>query len=447
VRDLLLLCVLLIPLAVTLRYPFVGVLTWAWFSLMTPHQMAYGVFGLPLNMVIAATTIVAVALSGAFRHFRFDATTGLLILFALWLCLSQLFSLDPNSSYTYFDRFIKTLIFAFLCVQLTSDRLRFHALLWMLVIAIGYFGLKGGLFTLVTLGEHRVQGLERTILEDNNHMGVALATILPLILYLREQSTRPLIKTGLLGLFVLDLIAVIGTHSRGAFVALMVFGAFFWFRSRRKLAILAGLALIMVPAVAFMPSKWTDRMSTISEATKDASFMGRVDAWVVNMKLAAAHPLTGAGLRNSYQKEIAQTVDMRRAESAKAAHSIYFETLGGTGFVGLAIYLALLATAFLRAHSLQSKNRDINDEPWIASFGYYAQIALAVFCVGGAAVSIEMWDGYWILIALTAAAAKVASEAPTLRRSGGAPAPGWRLAARAREGFAPRRRNAAESNS
>jgi probable O-glycosylation ligase (exosortase A-associated) len=438
-RDFLLLALLLVPLAATLRYPFVGVLTWAWFSLMTPHQMAYGVFGVPLNFVIAATTILAVTLSGGWRQFRFDATTGLVLFFAFWLCISQIFSLDRDSSYTYFDRFVKTLVFAFLCLQLATDKLRFHALLWMFVIGIGYFALKGGLFTIVTLGQYRVQGLERTILEDNNHMGVALATILPLILYLREQASRRLVRLGLLGLFAADLVAILGTHSRGAFIALIVFGGFLWLRSRRKLAILAGLGLILIPAIAFMPAKWTERMSTISEATKDASFMARVDAWVINMKLAAEHPLTGAGLRNSYRKEIAQAVDPIRANRARAAHSIYFEMLGGAGYVGLAIYLALLGGAFLGAVRLSASKRDSRIEPWIPSFGYHAQIALAVFCVGGAAVSIEMWDGYWILIALIGAAAKLARE-PAL--AGEAPIPslraGWRMAARGRGGFAPR---------
>lgn len=429
-RDALLLAFLAIPLLVTLRYPFVGVLTWAWFSLMTPHQMAYGVYGLQLNLLIAAVTLVSIVLSGSFRHFRFDGVTALIVLLAFWLWISQVFSLDPERSYPYFDRFIKTLVFAFLCVQLAGDRLRFHALLWMLVVGIGYFAIKGAIFTLVTLGEHRVQGLERTVLEDNNHMGVALATILPLILYLRSQSARPLVKTGLTALFVAALIAILGTHSRGALVCLVVFGAFYWMRSRRKLLILAALSLVMVPAIAFMPSKWTERMSTITQATEDASFMGRVDAWVINMKLAAEHPLTGAGLRNSYEKKVAASVDVDRARTAKAAHSIYFEMLGGSGFVGLAIYASLLAAAFFAAVSLSGRKSGEID-PFIPTFGYYAQISLAVFCVGGAAVSLEMWDGYFILIALIAAAARLSREPQpanfTIPRSSGR---SWREAGR-----------------
>lgn len=433
-RDALLLLLLIAVLAAALRYPFVGVLTWAWFSLMTPHQLAYGVYGLPLNVLIAGVTLAAIVFSGAYRRFSFDRMTGLLLLLAFWLGVSQVFSLDPENSALYVDRYIKTLIFVIVCVQMTTDRLRFHALVWMLVIALGFFALKGALFTIATFGQYRVQGIDETILADNNHLGTALATILPMILYLRAVSARPIVRTGLAILFVATIISIIGTQSRGAFVALVVFAGFFWLRSKHKLSILAALALVLTPTIAFMPSKWSERMETITEATDDASFMGRVDAWTINTKLALAHPLTGAGLRNSYQKEVAKTVDPERAERAKAAHSIYFEMLGGAGFVGLAIYLSLLATGFFSALGLNARRGDKGLDPWIPKFGYYAHISLAVFCVGGAAVSLEMWDGYFVIIALIAAAAKL-SRAEALK-SAFPPRieqPAWRMAARGRQ--------------
>jgi probable O-glycosylation ligase (exosortase A-associated) len=434
-RDALLLGIIIVSLLAALRYPFVGILAWAWFVLMNPHQMAYGVYGLPLNVIIAGATLAAIAIHGEFKRFALDRITVLIILFGFWLTVSQAFSLNPENSAVYYDRFIKLLVFAALCAQLTTDRLRFHALLWMLVIGVGFFAAKGAFFTIVTLGQFRVQGPINTIMEDNNHLGIIMATILPLILYLRAQASSRIVKAGLLALFICTIVAVLGTHSRGAFVALLAFASFLWLRSSRKLSILAALAILMVPAIAFMPATWKERMETITEATADASFMGRVDAWVINTKLAVAHPLTGAGLRNSYHKEVATSVDPERAESAKAAHSIYFEVLGGAGFVGLALYLLLLGSAFFTALSLARRKRDPAEEAWPRDFGYFAQIALVVFGVGGATVSLEMWDGYLIIVALIAAAAKIAKSAdlaPVVARGPAAAKLRWRVAARGR---------------
>ena len=415
-RDALIVFMILIALLIALRYPFVGIITWAWFTLMTPHQLAYGTFGIPLNLLIAGVTIGSTFFHGGFKRGKFDAITLLLFLFSFWLFVAQQFSLNPDNSGEFFDRFIKTMLFVILCAQMATDKLRLHALLWMLVLSLGYFAAKGAIFTFVTLGQYRVQGIPQTVLEDNNHMGIALATILPLILYLRGESANAWIRIGLLVLFAMTIISTIGTHSRGAFVSLIIFGGYFWLKSTHKISIFAALMLVTIPTVAFMPAKWSERMSSIGSATQDSSFMGRVDAWVINYKLAQANPITGAGLRNSYDPEVASRVDKERAENAKAAHSIYFEILGGTGFVGLVIYLSILASAFLSARMVYLKNKRTDATNWTCRFGYYTQISLAVFCVGGASVSLEMWDGYWLIIAMTAALSRIAAR--TDNRSG-----------------------------
>jgi probable O-glycosylation ligase (exosortase A-associated) len=429
-RDALLLMVIVAGLLAALRYPFAGMLTWAWFSLMTPHQMAFGVFGLQLNLIIAAVTIIAIIINGEAIRFRFDAITGWLLAVMAWLFISQANSLDPEHSAEFFDRFTKTLLFVILCVQTATSRLRLHALIWVFVLSIGFFAAKGAVFTVATLGEFRVQGVPNTILEDNNHMGIAIATTLPMILYLRSVAAKPWVKTALGVLFALSIFAVIGTQSRGAFISLVVFGGFFWWKSKNKVAIAAAAMLLALPAIAFMPSKWTERMSTITAAGEDDSFMGRVDAWVINTKFALQRPLTGAGLRNPYQKELAARVDPVRAPRAKAAHSIYFEMLGGAGFVGLFVYLMLLATAYFKANRLYREGAALTPQPWKSRLGYYGQMSLVVFGIGGASTSLEMWDGYLVVIACIAAAAKLPQSATEASPRVRAAVEGWRMTSR-----------------
>lgn len=414
-RDALLLLFVIVALAGALRFPFAGVLLWAWFSLMTPHQLAYGVYGLQLNLIVAAVTLVALGAHGWFGRFRFDMSTVLIVAFAGLLLISQLFSLDPKNSGQYVDRFLKILLFAVLCVQTANTKLRLHALVWMLVVSIGYFGVKGALFTIVTLGRYHVFGPPNTVLEDNNQLGIALASILPLILYLRGQSTVAAARFALVAGFGLTVLCILGTQSRGAFVALLVYCGYFFLRSKRKLALAAGLGVVLATGVAFMPAAWIERMQTIGAADQDASFLGRVNSWIINTKLAVAHPLTGAGLRNAYEPEIAKTVAPKLAAEARAAHSIYFEILGGAGFLALGVYLGLFALAFFQTGALSAREPPGSASvkaPWITEFAKAAQISLAVFCVGGASVSMEMWDGYWIVIALVAAARRLAADAP-----------------------------------
>ena len=397
-RDLILIAFIFGGLLLALRYPFTGLLLWAWFTLATPHQAAYAANTIPLNTIIAGVTFISFFLHGEFYKVRPTLLMVLMGSFAAWLWLSQLQSLDPQNSAPYFDRFIKVLIFIFLCMMVVTDKLRFHALLWLFAIVMGFYGAKGGLYTLLTFGQNIYYGLPESILYDNNHLGIALASTLPLFLYLQGQTTHPSVKWGIRLVFVLSIIAILGTHSRGAFVSLTIFAGFIWLRSQRKILLMCLGLLIATPTLVVLPENWFDRMSTIQDAENDESFMGRVDAWWINYKLAREHPLTGAGLRNPYEEDIAQQVDIFR--TPRAAHSIYFEILGGAGFVGLFIYLYLLGEAFLTAWIAERKYRNANQHRWRSDFARHAQTSLAVFGVGAASVSLEMWEGYLLVIAL-----------------------------------------------
>lgn len=413
-RDLLLLSAIAGLLVLAMRRPFVGVLVWAWFTIMTPHQIAYGVYGVPLNVLIAGVTIAAYIFSGEFRKFRLDPVVLFIIGLAGWIGLSQVFSLEPSNSAQYTDRFLKTLLFILICAQMATTKLRLHALVWTVVAGIGFFAAKGAVFTIATLGQFRVQGLPDTVLADNNHFAIATASILPLMLYLHGQVRAAWLRIGLLALLALSVFAIIGTHSRGGFIALIVFAGILWLRSRYKFLLAAGALALAVPAIAFMPAKWTERMTTITEAGEDASFLGRVDAWVISTKLAVSNPLTGAGLRNSYLYDVAATVDPIRGERARAAHSIYFEMLGGTGFVGLALYLSLLGAAFISAWRIFARRSEEAMEPWKPELARAIQFTLIVFGIGGASVSMEMWDGYLIVVACASA---LASLTPAINKA------------------------------
>ena len=416
-RDLLLIAFIAAALLSSVRYPFVAVLLWGWFTLATPQQAAYFASQLPLNALIAAATLGILLVHGDLTRRRPSMLFFLMALFAAWIAISQGFSLNPAYSAEPADRFIKVLIFGALCVLTVTDRLRFHALLWLLALVMGFYGAKGGLYTLLTLGQGVYYGPKQTILYDNNHMGIALAASLPLFLYLAHIAANRWVRRAVLGVAALSFIAIIGTHSRGAFISLAVFGSLLWWRSDQKVlgALAAGcLGLI---ALQFVPDDWSTRMATITEATEDNSFRGRLEAWEINWRLAQAHPITGAGMRVPYTEEAAATVS---SYEPRAAHSIYFEVLGGTGFVGLTLYLFILGLGLTTAMGAAGRYANAETDRWRIVFGPYATMALITFGVGGASVSMEMWEGYLIIIALVGALARM-DKAPA-KVSGGAAA-------------------------
>jgi putative inorganic carbon (HCO3(-)) transporter len=404
-RDLLLLVALCGMIPLILRAPIVGVLVWLWLSLMNPHEEVEGfLHGAQLNVWFAALTAVAWAGSKEPKTPPANAFIVLLVLFAAWTCVSTYFGLNRPHSLPLLDRTLKTVILALAVAMLANSRARLQAVIWSLVISIGYYGAKGGLFTLFSGGQNHVLGPSASMIEDNNSLGLALVVLMPLMVYLRLTSKRAIVRWGLLGLMVLTLAAILGTYSRGALIALGASAAIYALRSRYALVLLAGVAIGAAALPSIMPTQWLTRMHTIKTADQDASFQDRVAAWHSSFNIAMDRPLVGGGF--SAVESTAVVMAHKTPESldhGRAAHSIYFQVLGDNGFVGFAIYFTMIGAAVLNTFRVLALVRGRSELKWAGQLARMLQVGLVGFLAGGAALSMAYYDGFMVVFALTAA--------------------------------------------
>ncbi|WP_259780733.1 putative O-glycosylation ligase, exosortase A system-associated [Aestuariispira ectoiniformans] len=389
---------MLLPLA--LRNAHAGLLLWEWFTVMSPHREVYGpATYFKFNLIVAVATLGMWLLSKEKKVPPLSPVVVLFLLFVFWMVLAQVFSLRPDYSWPYFDRFIRIMVFVWLMLAMTNTKYRIHSAVWVLVVSLAYFGVRGGGFTLLTGGGFRVWGPPQSSIEDNNHLGMALVMVVPLMHYLRTYSEKKIVRLALLVAMILTVMAVLGTQSRGAFVALSVMVLFFWWYSKQrvKLALLGGAVLAV--AVFFMPESWFDRIATIGEATQDKSFMGRVDAWIIAFDTAVHNPLTGAGFRVPYLQEIADQFTTEY-HKARAAHSIYFEVLGSMGFGGLFLFLGIALSVLIASLRVDRIARRLVDMEWASDLARMSRASFLSYFVGASSMSLEFWEGYWIQVAL-----------------------------------------------
>jgi probable O-glycosylation ligase (exosortase A-associated) len=221
---------------------------------------------------------------------------------------------------------------------------------------------------------------------------------LPLANYLRTQSRVWPIKLILGCGILLTLVSIIGSYSRGALIALGVLAIAVFLRTRRKFLYL-GLALGFGALVLnFMPQEFWDRANTIQSSDTDASFQDRVMSWHVAYDYARDHFPFGAGFYGPQLKGVYNAYFP--GASPHAAHSIYFQVLGENGFVGLAIYLALLLGTFLKSASIMRQTRGRPELRWCYELARMIQLSLLCFCVGGAALSMAYYDVFIVCAAL-----------------------------------------------
>lgn len=415
-RDLMFLAGFLVLLPMAFGNAMVAWLIWGWTAIIAIDNYLFGFMqSLRINLIfgIIALTIILLKRDTTRGCLLNNSATFILIAcFLAQITISAIFAYDGNTNnWVLYERFIKGLIFALVMPLVVVGRYRIHAVVIMLCLGLGFHGLIDGLKFLSSGGSHMVQGFIK--FGDNNHFAVILVMIIPLLLYLSRYSSNKLARLAALFAAFTNIAAIIGTHSRGGLVALLATGAWMIIGTRQRLSGImlfgAGLALV----VALAPSKWTERMDTIQTADQDMSFMTRVEAWQVSSAIALSNPLTGGGLHSVQMqyvwemfrgsKGLLPFIDVGFvSDRLRAAHSIYFEVLGDTGFIGFFLFLAILLNGIWNSRRLAIvvKGREQEFE-WALDLSRALTAVIFGFMVGGLTVSLAYSEIIYVVIMLT----------------------------------------------
>ena len=199
-RDLVLAAIVFGSIPFIFYRPYVGVLVWAWLSYMSPHRFTWTfAYDFRFALVIAAVTLVAWILSREPKRIPWSLPVVAMVAFWAWTSLTTMFALHPGYAQSAWQEVTKGILMnGVLVLALFSNRFRLNALIWVTVVSIGFFGVKGGIFTLNTGGIYHVYGAPQSFFGSNNYLAVALLMIIPLLRYLQLNADRWAIRWGLL---------------------------------------------------------------------------------------------------------------------------------------------------------------------------------------------------------------------------------------------------------
>jgi len=438
-RDLVFTAVLLGLLPLVVARPFVGVILWSWISFMNPHQTMWGfATTMPWAQLVFLATLLGCVVAGEPRRFSFNFVAALMALFLACVTVTSYTALgDPVRVWDKWEAVTKVVVGLLVTTALVDERRRIHALVWAMVISVGYFGVRGGVFTLVTGGAFIVLGPPNSIISDRNHLAAALLVTIPLMNYLRLHSRHRPVRQGMIAAMVLSLFAVVGSQSRGALVGLAATGFVFWLRSRNKVMSGVAVALALALVVGFMPDSWWQRMDSIETYEEDASAMGRVMIWMASLEIARLNPLTGGGFYAMYNQSIVDGV--MPGVLARAAHSIWFEVLGEHGFPTLFVWMSVIVAGTLYSMRVAALARGRPDLQWAYDLARMSQVSVVAYVVAGSFLSLSYWDQMWTLLVLQGSTHAVVAASLRDAAGGrpGAAAPagrGWRRRAAAPQG-------------
>lgn len=411
-RDIVILLMLVGIVPFILKSPWIGIIAWVVVSVMNPHRMAYGfAYNLPVAQIILIPTLLGALFSRQPKHFPMNAVTATLVFFVVWMNLTTVFALYPAGAFDQWVKVMKIMFVLFVGMALLHNRTHLYALVWAIVFSLGFFGVKGGLFAVLTGGVYRIYGPPDSDVGDNNAISFALVVTLPLMYHLLTTIPNRWIKCGMASAMGLSALAIMASNSRGAFLALAAMMLFLWLKSERR-GWLSVALIVAVPAMlAFMPEQWFSRIHTIGNYEQDESSMGRINAWTMAFNLAKDHPIFGGGFQIYNVESFARWAPNPTA--IHAAHSIFFAALGEHGFVGLSIFLALYILTWRTGSYVVKKSKDIPGLAWAASLGRMVQVSLVGYAVGGAFLSVLYFDVFYYLIAIQVLLRRIVEEEST----------------------------------
>jgi probable O-glycosylation ligase (exosortase A-associated) len=413
-RDYALTALVFALLPVCLVRPWLGILAWYWIGLMNPHRLTWGfAYTMPFAMLVAGATLLGAVFAKDRRPIPWSREMVLMAGLLLYFTVTTFYAWAPTFAWAQWEKVAKVIFMTFVATMFIYGKTRIRALMFVVVASIGFYGVKGGIWSILRGGAGQVQGPEGSFIDGNTFLGLALNMVVPMMVALARDEERPWLRRLLYAAAALSVVASLFTYSRGAWLGLAVVVplVLLQLKAVSRVVIVGGLALAAVFATAILPEKVFQRADTIASYEEDGSANQRLESWSVAWNVAKDRPFVGAGFEFEqaggdrwldYGSEEYRKFMIAANKDSAAAHSIYFQVLGQHGFVAFFIYCTLLASVCLTLLRVRAKGRESPETTWTSTYATGLLIGLFGYLVSGAFLSSAYFDLAWLYFALAA---------------------------------------------
>ncbi|MDQ6887070.1 MAG: O-antigen ligase family protein [Gemmatimonadota bacterium] len=317
-----------------------------------------------------------------------------MLLFVAWCAIGYSRTAYPNLVSPELLQLTKVWLVALAAANTVRSRAQLRFFLVVFLACYALFPIRGAIFNYLIYRQTAGGRMVWNFVFDNPN-DLAAITLLPLSMAasLVVSENRGWVRiASLIGTATLTVIIVL-SQSRGAFIALVLFGALALLGQRRRARVLLTIgALGAVVALAAPSSVW-ERMrglaritdvTQLDEVDPEGSARQRFEIWRVAVTIVAENPLTGVGWgayalahnRTAYRPNFAIT-----AHGKRDTHSTLLNVAAETGYPGVLLFLAFLTA--LGVHVERTRRRARTVMPLQAQQLYYLELGFLAFLVAG----------------------------------------------------------------
>jgi O-antigen ligase len=322
------------------------------------HQLFGGLEVLHLAAISAVLAIGLYMFDGSAERrgaLVLGPTAAFVAALLAWMAISVPFALSTGASFDLvFNNFIKTAIMSF--VVAASVRRPRDVERLALVYFAGAVIYSLVVITRFDLGDGGKWRLGHLYYYDANDFATFVVTAIPFGIYFLHAAPKMSTRiAAAIGLVVLTL-GFVWSGSRGGFIALGAVALFIVFRySAIPLRWrVSATALVAIVVVFTASDQYWQQMSTITSDSdyNHTSETGRLQIWNRGIGYMIGNPLLGVGPDNfpaaeGTLSELAVRQQYGIGVRWNAAHNSFIQVGAETGFPGLALFIAVIVSAFI----------------------------------------------------------------------------------------------------
>ncbi|MCP3920332.1 MAG: putative O-glycosylation ligase, exosortase A system-associated [bacterium] len=387
-RDLIVAGIVIGSLPSCYRRPFVGLLMFSVLAYMRLQDLAWGFARFERwSFYVAIVTFAGYVANKNKKPPVMEMRTQMMAILCVTVGLGLFFGKgETKIDFAPYIEFIKIIAIAVFTTALIRTKEHLRVMVWVIALCFGFYGVKNGIAAVVRLGRlHIIRG-PGGMLADNNDFGLAMVMAVPMLLHLGLSERRKILRRGMLAMVPLTMITVMATHSRGAFLAMVVMMFVLIWRSRSRMLGFTIAGLLLAAGVAFAPASYFDRISTLREVEADGSAMGRIEAWKVAGRMIRSNPVFGVGFNrfktNYLDYEPNPSTAQLQGGGTRVAHNSYLQVWAECGTPAFMLYMGLLFLSFFDIWSLRREAKRRYHSSWILSYCTMFETVLFTFMVG-----------------------------------------------------------------
>ncbi len=399
---------------------FWALMAFTFILLLAPQERFPALSPLRIAMVAAALAIAAHVyrrLSVGLPAITNNTPTRIVLLLLGWALITAPFSLWPGGSMAFLlEHFLKTIIVFMLLANVIDNPAKLGRITWGLVlisIPLAVTTVGNFMSGIPLQGGDRVAGYTAALTGNPNDMALMLNLILPLCIALLLASKRPGVRILLASIACLLVVAIVATFSRAGFLTLMVTGlTYLWFlRKRVKLAWLSAAVILALLAIPFIPSGYSERLSTIVNIEDDSSHSAqtRLQDMKSAARLVIANPLIGSGIGMN-----ALALNELRKESWTEVHNVYLIYLVDLGLPGLVLFLCLYVHC-LRATAVVLRSQAGDSSGGLFHIAEGLRVSLIAFAIAALFHPVAYHFYFFYIAGLAIAAETICKSAQSVQ--------------------------------